>query len=80
MARTKNTTPRTKKNSKETSAAGNHLAEVTTISTRSVNLEELIRTRAYELFEQRGRELGYDFDDWLRAEAEVLQHFRARTA
>ena len=33
--------------------------------------EEIIRRRAYELFEQRGSEHGHDFDDWLQAEAEV---------
>jgi hypothetical protein len=35
------------------------------------NLEEEIRRRAYELYEERGREDGHDLDDWLRAEAEV---------
>ena len=35
------------------------------------NLEEEIRRRAYQLFEERGREDGHDLDDWLRAEAEI---------
>ena len=35
-------------------------------------LEEQIRRRAYELYEQRGRVDGYALDDWLQAEAEVL--------
>jgi hypothetical protein len=35
------------------------------------NLEEEIRRRAYELYEERGREHGHDLDDWVRAEAEV---------
>lgn len=30
-----------------------------------------VAVRAYELFEQRGREPGRDVDDWLRAEHEV---------
>jgi hypothetical protein len=34
--------------------------------------EELIRKRAYKLFEQRGYKHGHDLDDWLQAEAEVL--------
>ena len=34
--------------------------------------EEIIRIRAYELFEQRGYEHGHDVEDWLTAEAEVL--------
>jgi hypothetical protein len=37
----------------------------------SQNLEEEIRHRAYEIYEERGREDGHDLDDWLRAEAEV---------
>jgi DUF2934 family protein len=37
----------------------------------SQNLEEAIRRRAYELYEERGREDGHDLDDWLRAEAEI---------
>jgi len=35
------------------------------------NLEEPIRCRAYELYEERGRQDGHDLDDWLRAEAEI---------
>jgi len=34
--------------------------------------EEIIRMRAYHLFEQRGCRHGSDLDDWLQAEAEVL--------
>ena len=34
--------------------------------------EEIIRTRAYQLFEQRGCEQGHDLDDWLQAEAEIM--------
>ncbi len=36
------------------------------------NFEEEIRHRAYELYEQRGREDGHDLDDWFRAEAETV--------
>lgn len=35
------------------------------------NLEEQIRTRAYELYEERGRDDGHDQEDWLRAETEI---------
>ena len=35
-------------------------------------LQQRIRERAYQLFEDHGREHGHDVDDWLRAEAEVL--------
>jgi hypothetical protein len=30
-----------------------------------------IARRAYELYEKRGREHGYDLDDWLQAEREL---------
>ncbi len=34
--------------------------------------EELIRERAYQLYEERGCEHGHDLEDWLTAEAEIL--------
>ncbi|HET7183706.1 MAG TPA: DUF2934 domain-containing protein, partial [Terriglobales bacterium] len=37
------------------------------------NVEERIRSRAYELFEKRGGEHGRALDDWLQAEAELLR-------
>jgi hypothetical protein len=39
-------------------------------------IEEEIRIRAYELFNQRGRQEGFHEDDWTRAEAEVLAKYR----
>jgi hypothetical protein len=47
------------------SANGNHL---------NGNVEDRIRTRAYELFESRGREHGAHENDWFAAEAEVRSH------
>ena len=35
--------------------------------------EELIRVRAYQLYEERGSENGHDLDDWLRAETEIAR-------
>ena len=35
-------------------------------------IEESIRRRAYELYEQRGRVEGFALDDWLQAEGEIL--------
>ena len=32
---------------------------------------EDVERRAYELYEQRGREDGRDWDDWLQAEREI---------
>jgi len=34
--------------------------------------EEIIRLRAYQLFEKRGFEHGHELEDWLHAEAEVM--------
>ncbi len=39
---------------------------------RTETMTDEIRTRAYQLYEDRGRVDGYDLDDWLRAEAEIL--------
>jgi hypothetical protein len=35
--------------------------------------QDAIALRAYELFEERGREPGRDVDDWLRAERELRE-------
>ncbi len=42
--------------------------------------EHEIRTRAYELYEQRGRENGHDMDDWVQAETELSTQKRKRMA
>jgi len=34
--------------------------------------DEIIRERAYQLYEERGCEHGHDLEDWYRAEAEIL--------
>jgi Protein of unknown function (DUF2934) len=36
-----------------------------------IPIEQQIRQRAYELYEQRGRTDGHDLDDWLQAEYEI---------
>jgi hypothetical protein len=40
------------------------------------NPEDRIRARAYELYEERGKEHGHELDDWLRAEAEITSSER----
>jgi hypothetical protein len=45
-----------------------------------VIVEEQIRQRAYQLYEQRGKEDGRDVEDWLRAEEEVAQKTRGTAA
>jgi hypothetical protein len=42
-------------------------------SESSSELEQQIRRRAYELYEQRGRDGGHDLEDWFQAESEVTQ-------
>lgn len=39
----------------------------------TVDLLEKIQNRAFELYEQRGREDGHDLEDWLQAESELVQ-------
>ncbi len=53
---------------------------ITPRSQKPAELEDEIRRRAYELYEQRGRVDGYDLDDWLQAEAEVLSVQSRKTA
>ena len=38
----------------------------------TIHSQEMIRERAYELYEGRGREPGQHEQDWLRAEQEIL--------
>ncbi len=88
MATTKR--PRTKKTTttaeaKETqtpvtASVSKQVAKVATVTTRTVDLQEAIRQRAYEYFEQRGCQHGADFEDWIRAEKEILARFNANAA
>ncbi len=41
-----------------------------------VPTQDRIRVRAYELYQNRGREPSRDEQDWLRAEQEILQRKR----
>jgi HSP20 family protein len=34
---------------------------------------QMIGKRAFELFDKRGRQFGYDLEDWLRAESELVR-------
>jgi len=62
-----------------TKIAGNlELAEMhygADTSSRSIDrIPNLIRQRAYQLFEARARQPGHELDDWLQAEREVRHH------
>jgi len=45
-----------------------------------INLEDEIRRRAYELYQQRGSGSGSEAEDWLNAEREVRQRYRQQSA
>ena len=45
--------------------------ETIEITDSSSDLEAQIRERAYELYEQRGKQDGLDLEDWLQAESEI---------
>jgi hypothetical protein len=49
------------------------LPATATSEPQEVELEHEIRLRAQELYEARGREDGHEVEDWLRAEAEIMQ-------
>jgi len=51
------------------------------VTSKPQELEHQIRLRAHELYEARGREHGYELEDWLRAEEEMAgKKFRTTTA
>ena len=48
---------------------------------QDLELEYQIRLRAYELYEEGGREDGHELDDWLRAKEELtIKKFRTASA
>lgn len=63
-------------NSNFASAAAPALAVEVKKNIVPINMDEEIRRRAYELFEQRGGAPGSEQEDWLRAESEVLARYQ----
>jgi hypothetical protein len=57
--------------------------QITTLSTGNpatespVDIQEQVRRRAFELYEQRGSKDGHDLDDWLQAESELAPQYYA---
>jgi Protein of unknown function (DUF2934) len=45
-----------------------------------INLEDEIRQRAYELYEQRGATGGNEAEDWFNAEREIKQRYHQQSA
>ncbi len=39
-------------------------------------VEDEIRVRAYQLFQERGGQHGFDLEDWRRAEVEILSRYQ----
>jgi DUF2934 family protein len=46
----------------------------------AIDVMDQTRCRAYELYEQRGREDGYGIEDWLHAESEVIHRAGTKAA
>jgi hypothetical protein len=49
------------------------------IQEQSIDVQEEVRKRAYEIYEQRAGAPGSEVEDWLKAESEILgdsRHFR----
>lgn len=45
---------------------------------RTLSELDEISLRAFSLYESRGRQDGFDIEDWLRAEQELVQHYAQR--
>lgn len=73
-ARTTSSTTRSKK------AASPRAQETVVQPAAPGNVVEAIRFRAYQLFEQRGGNHGFDIEDWLRAEGEIASRGAAQSA
>jgi Protein of unknown function (DUF2934) len=58
---------------KQTRPASNPSQTPKHVAKPTPELQEQVRRRAHEVYEQRGREEGHGLDDWLQAEAEVTQ-------
>ncbi len=58
---------------KPTLTASTPLSTIRQTTESTSDIQEQIRRRAHELYEQRGREDGHELDDWLQAESEVTQ-------
>jgi hypothetical protein len=55
-------------------------AQLWRLDAGSYELEERIRVRAYQLYQQRGKRDGHALDDWLEAEAELTERRSLRAA
>ena len=76
----KSTSPRKSSTKSKTVTPINHGDGAAQSNEQAVQLfpeiEEAIRDRAYQLYEERGRQEGFHLEDWTRAETEVLSRYR----
>ena len=62
----------TTRSKKSEQAKGSEPSELNARATENSRVvEDLVARRAYERFEERGREDGHDVEDWLAAEREL---------
>jgi hypothetical protein len=55
-------------------------AEKASSADSATSLQDIIRFRAYELYQQRGGEEGHAVEDWLQAEEDISQNWGSRKA
>jgi hypothetical protein len=55
---------------KSNAAPTKRTAPIDNVRARNLEIQDVICSRAYRLYEQRGREHGHDLDDWLCAKSE----------
>jgi hypothetical protein len=58
---------------KPASATSTRLTTTNQTTGSASDLQEQVRRRAYELYEERGKVNGHDLADWLQADSEVRQ-------
>lgn len=66
------------KSNRSATTTGQTSTTVAVMKSRS-ELQDEIRRRAFELYEQRGSNNGHEVSDWLQAESEVAQKRVANT-
>lgn len=68
------------KQTRNSTTAAKPPGSVIALAASTPNLDEEIRSRAYELYEAEGRQGGRDQEYWFRAEAEVRRRRGLRSA
>ena len=63
--------PKTTPRSKRPTARRGPAPAASNAKAQDSALYKRITQRAYELYEQRGRQAGYELEDWLQAEREI---------